>query len=664
MKSNIFNISFDSGTGCVRSIILEDDPYLMNWRGQTHEWGELFTRHRRTAYNWTPTWNFNEPLRLDYFRESINDSESIYKCSRLQVSVKRSFTGTGRFKESYIFTNLSDSELFCRKGEVGIYTTFCDEYTSALISQTTKCHAHVWCGENASWVNALRQGISDKNLGLVLTEGSINCYSIDRDNQKLATATRGNIILSPKIPPLLPGESYTISWELFEHSGTEAFKQIIAKENNLFDISAGLYTIFNSENFEFNFPYADGTKITCDGKDIPYTVKNNRIYVMYPPHKFGEHKFIIEQNGKHTHICMYNADNFEELVKKRLYYIADKQQYHRKGSHLDGAYLIYDTKDDYLYFNNENSDHNASRERLGMGLAMTKYLQTHNDPKLMDSLSEYVNFVLREFVDTETGEVFNTVGKNPNAKRLYNAPWAMTFMAELFELTGDEKYLEYLHRITDHYYSLGGEKFYPNGFSPKDIISAFKKGGKDDYAKSAMENFKTHVNNMLKVGLDYPAHEVIYEQTIVTPAVTMICDMGIMLNDYDYVQKVDAHHKTLERFSGMQPDYRLNGIAIRYWDDYWFGKAALFGDTLPHYWSCLSARSDNDFYLLSGDEKYKHAAENCIRNCLCLFFRDGGASCAYVYPFCVDDHDGEFYDDWANDQDFALYFAMQILDKN
>ena len=104
----------------------------------------------------------------------------------------------------------------------------------------------------------------------------------------------------------------------------------------------------------------------------------------------------------------------------------------------------------------------------------------------------------------------------------------------------------------------------------------------------------------------------------------------------------------------------MNGIPIRYWDDFWFGKAGLFADTL-HYWSCLTAYSDYTYYRLSGEEKYLSSAYNCIRNCLCLFLPDGSASCAYVMPYFVDGVRGEFYDEWANDQDFALYYALRIF---
>ena len=121
------------------------------------------------------------------------------------------------------------------------------------------------------------------------------------------------------------------------------------------------------------------------------------------------------------------------------------------------------------------------------------------------------------------------------------------------------------------------------------------------------------------------------------------------------------HIKVLERFNGHQPSFHLSELPIRFWDDRWFGKRRLFGDTFPHYWSCLTARAFKAYYNCSGNEAYKFAAEHCIRNCLCLFNDKGEGSCAYVYPFKINDINGEFYDEWANDQDFALYFYLEIM---
>ena len=42
-----------------------------------------------------------------------------------------------------------------------------------------------------------------------------------------------------------------------------------------------------------------------------------------------------------------------------------------------------------------------------------------------------------------------------------------------------------------------------------------------------------------------------------------------------------------------------------------------------------------------------------------MFFADGSASCACVYPMTVNGRPGGYYDPWANDQDWGLYFYLK-----
>ena len=43
-----------------------------------------------------------------------------------------------------------------------------------------------------------------------------------------------------------------------------------------------------------------------------------------------------------------------------------------------------------------------------------------------------------------------------------------------------------------------------------------------------------------------------------------------------------------------------------------------------------------------------------------LFFEDGKASCAYLYPYKIDGVKGQFYDPYANDQDWALVYYLLV----
>ena len=124
----------------------------------------------------------------------------------------------------------------------------------------------------------------------------------------------------------------------------------------------------------------------------------------------------------------------------------------------------------------------------------------------------------------------------------------------------------------------------------------------------------------------------------------------------------------LSRFNGNQPDHRLNEIAIRHWDGYWFGKRHTYGDTL-HQHSALSARAYLWYARAGGDAAWRRCAEHTYRNILAMFTPDGRATAAYMLPLTVTmvNRDGSLAeptrrvqgpDPLANDQDSALYNAM------
>ena len=74
--------------------------------------------------------------------------------------------------------------------------------------------------------------------------------------------------------------------------------------------------------------------------------------------------------------------------------------------------------------------------------------------------------------------------------------------------------------------------------------------------------------------MNYPKHEVNYEQTIVTPAASFILDAYLLTKDERYLAAIQPHLAALERFDGerfdgerfdgVQPHYMLNNIAVRY----------------------------------------------------------------------------------------------------
>ena len=68
---------------------------------------------------------------------------------------------------------------------------------------TNRCHAHIWCGEEITYVMALRMGGDAPHLGMVVTEGSIGGYSVERDFAKMSN-DRGDFLLHPVPITLTP----------------------------------------------------------------------------------------------------------------------------------------------------------------------------------------------------------------------------------------------------------------------------------------------------------------------------------------------------------------------------------------------------------------------------------------------------------------------------
>ncbi|WP_407489925.1 hypothetical protein, partial [Elizabethkingia anophelis] len=94
---------------------------------------------------------------------------------------------------------------------------------------------------------------------------------------------------------------------------------------------------------------------------------------------------------------------------------------------------------------------------------------------------------------------------------------------------------------------------------------------------------------------------------------------------------------------------------------YWFGKNQLLGDTMPHYWSTLTAIAFQRYYQCTQERDYERRAKGIVENNLLNFKEDGKASCAYLYPETINGKSGKYYDAYANDQDWALVYYLDIM---
>lgn len=655
MKNSLFDIQIND-EGFITSIVCTNDSDKMNWCAEDGKWGKI---HKRSWDGGSGGFKEDESTAAKHI-STVTSTEhcvSEYVSDELAITVTRSFDKDGRLVENYRFKNITEMPVCINRDSLGIETPFNERYTGADECMIHHCNTHLMCGHNVAWVNALKMGASDINLGLFLTKGAVDCY----DQDKCKGMSRGIFILEPESVLLSCGEEYEIEWVLFWHTGTADFFSKLRSFDSYTEIDAVHYTVFEDEDIEFTVkPVSKSVpRISLNGEEIQTEKTDGGFKVKYHAPKCGEYKFVIEADGNVTWAKFSVKLSFAELTEKRARFIVRNQQCLDPESPLYGAFMVYDNEFDSVYFDYKITDHNACRERMNIGLFLMKYLQIKDDAEIRAAVDLYIKFVLREFYNEETGEVFNNIGKKSEFLRLYNAPGVMLTFCEMYFVTHDTVYLKHMMKLADKYYSIGGEKCYANGLAIGKVLKAFRDAGWNDEYEHMKAYFSKHVNHIIGNGTSYPPHEVVYEQTIVTPAVTHISEMGMVSeNKADYILDAKIHMECLERFSGMQPDFHLNEIALRFWDDRWFGKIGIMGDTLPHHLSVLTARAYTAYSRLSGEEVWLEKAEECLRNCMNLISDNGRGAAAYVFPYKLNGKRGEFYDPWSNDQDLVFYDAL------
>ncbi|MGN0222338.1 MAG: hypothetical protein ACI4BA_09530 [Prevotella sp.] len=68
------------------------------------------------------------------------------------------------------------------------------------------------------------------------------------------------------------------------------------------------------------------------------------------------------------------------------------------------------------------------------------------------------------------------------------------------------------------------------------------------------------------------------------------------------------------------------------------------------------------FFLLvaTGKKEYQRRAETIVRGNLANFSPSGRSTCAFVFPRRIDGVEAHYADAYANDQDWAMFFCLQV----
>lgn len=624
---SFFEIKYDE-QGCITSLRNKSDVNEMNWAEGEIPWG------------------------------------TVKLPKEIEIEKRRRITESGELEERYIFKNNTQFPIYFKETDLGIYLSLPDSYVDSDECMRRHCHTHIWCGKEVSWLKALRMSGIGPHLGMILRKGSLESYSIKRNEQK-SSNDRGSFLIHPAVEVLQAGEAYEICWEWFWFEQAEAFESILLEKDNFFVTDMEQCTYFIGEKATFQLKgkgSLSSVSVLCrESKDVSYRSEEKEgmfiVSVEMSIETVGEHQVDIIINGRNTRVILFGSMPLEQLVEARCRFITQYQQEER--GILKGAYLIYDKETKKRYYSHLD-DHNGGRERLAMGTLIALWLQQKEDKQLANSLEQYTDYVYRELFDTNTGDVFNDAGRNLDWDRLYNYPWMSTFFMEIYKWKHEKTYLVDSYKALKRYYEKEGKAFYAIGIQAIELIKLLEIEELYDEENEIKKFFLEHAECIKKTGLHFPKSEVNYEQSIVAPAVSILLQAYQITEQREFLEAAHDMMKVLRLFNGNQPDYHLFENAIRHWDGYWFGKRRCFGDTFPHYWSVLNAVCFASYSQYEQQTEYLKYTKASLRGCLNLFDEKGAASCAMVYPTSVNDRKAHYYDPWANDQDWALYYAWKM----
>lgn len=575
----------------------------------------------------------------------------------------------GRLEQRFTWINTTPHPLDLAEGDFGVRVPLPDNYPDAATCMDRRCNVHLWAGGASAWICALRMGGEAPHLGLVVTAGAVASYSIT--DRPWHSHDRGVFVLHPPSARLLPGEAVSVAWRVFWHAGWEDFFQKARATPGFVRLRAERYTVTLGAVLRVAAEAAGpivGATLSVNGRALPAKVEDagRTLTAEFAPDAPGEHLVRLAHAGGETWLRAFATPEPLELIKARVRFLIEHQQVVAPGEPLHGAFLSYDNETRSRAYSTSN-DHNAGRERVGMGVLLALYLPRCHDAalaaRIRASLDLHWRFVTTQLQD-ESGHVYNDVGRR-DLDRLYNAPWVARLHLAMHAADPQPRYLDAYVRTMRAFYAEGGKAFYPIGLPVVDGLAALRAAGREGERAELAALLREHAQTLIATGRDMPKSEVNYEQSIVGP----VCEVLLQLHlgvaeagDRRYLDAAKEFLAPLLAFNGRQPDHHLHDVAIRHWDGYWFGKRALYGDTFPHYWSTITALVLD--YLARAEpesaSELRERARRIVENNFSLFTPAGEASAAYLYPGSVNDRPGRFADPLANDQDWVLVHHLLI----
>lgn len=604
-----------------------------------------------------------------------------YPKYKLETKIEKEISDSGYF-ETYYITNKDTTEFFLTKENFAIPFPFDCLFLPQRDIMNNCCISHVWCGGDSAWISSNKCGGYAPYLVMDVTNGAIDDYSIKYDVTRVVNGSffRGVIALHPRECVIMPNDTIKLTF-MFRFKDEKPFNAPLDFEGAI-RFTADKYTANKNEEINLLFESFSGfenLKIICDGEEIEYIKSGNNATAKISFETLGERKIKAEADGKITWINVNIILPVDQILQRRAKFITEKQQYLKEESKLYGAYLIYDRDTESMYYDSDWSDHNASRERIGMGVVVCKALQERFDPKLMESLKKHRAFVEREIFDKNTGMVYDQIGEKKEFTRIYNFPWVSTYYLEWYNLTGEIECLQNSAKILIKFFRITDCDLIAQCMEGYSICTALKKEGLTELHDELHKLFIMHVEKFGGEVVEHEGHvnETSYVSEVPNVKLSVLSQAFLLTGDEKYLKVAKEYFEKTKAFFANQPDFHLNCVNVRYWDRFWFGKVKSYGDIFPHYWSSLAGWGMHWYDKATNSNTARELIFNNLTGNLCVYCEDGFAHNNYLYPYKVIQYSsngvihndsmlpgvfyGKSYDSFANDQDWSLYYASSIL---
>ncbi|MEU4395569.1 hypothetical protein [Kribbella sp. NPDC023855] len=595
-----------------------------------HYWGKGFVITDHGSHR------FDAP---DFTRWRQTGIDLLYRLGELELRVGRRFGE--HWTETYEVRNTAAEPIAI--GSLAVSTPYRDLYSSSRESLNGAVHAHLWTGGADSWAWAVPMDGSGPGLGLQLTEGELWAYSVESRDAGTGSNIRGHLYLhvtdharaphamggQPQIV-LQPGDSYRWTWQLGWYETLEAFH---ATRKPLIDATTLVAEVGESIAIQL-----------ADRATGPATVTSETPGTQY----------VEATDGKVTsRINVLFHEPLREIVERRVRFVLDHQRPVELSDSRRYSFVPYDNETGLRVLSGAWRDWSDARERIGTALLLqaTRDRGWGDRDELDEALAGYQRFVT-EYLLADDGTVADD-SLHESRTRLYNFPW----FARFFLGQGD---VATAVRIIDRYYELGGDHFLAFDLGP--ILRELAKV--PEVSGRMRDHLARHARAFLDYGDDLPPHEVNYEQSMVAPLLELLIAAHQEAPDSFDPGELTRRLPWLTAFAADQPDVRLRHVPIRHWDGYWFGLLRLWGDVFPHYWSILSAAVyltwPRELVTPAEAARLTDAGRAILRANLVNFHPDGSATCAFVYPSAVNNRPAHVADPLANDQDWALVYALRL----